>query len=141
MFVFCFKNHIHIYQPEWSLNSLTKLWQSNTLAPTLKRFPLAYAYIFKCVYISIYEYRTFTYGDTDYFDIIAGILQGDILAPSYLFIICLDHVLRTSIDKIKENGFKLTNERSRRDPAKNNYIHGIRRWRSAFMLNLRYTYI
>ena len=38
---------------------------------------------------------------------------GDILAP-YLFIICLDNELRTSIDKMKENGFKLTIERSRR---------------------------
>ena len=27
--------------------------------------------------------------DTDYFDIVAGVLQGDTLAP-YLFIICLD---------------------------------------------------
>ena len=56
-------------------------------------------------------------GDTDYFDIVAGVLQGDTLAP-YLFIICLDYVLRTSIDKIKENGFKLITERSRRYPAK-----------------------
>ena len=40
-------------------------------------------------------------GDTEYFDIVAGVLQGDTLAP-YLFIICLDYVLRTSIDKIKE---------------------------------------
>ena len=56
-------------------------------------------------------------GDTDYFDIVAGVLQGDTLAP-YLFIICLDYVLRTSIDKIKENNFKLTKERSRRYPAK-----------------------
>ena len=56
-------------------------------------------------------------GDTDYFDIVAGVLQGDILAP-YLFIICLDYVLRTLIDKIKENGFKLTKKRSRRYPAK-----------------------
>ena len=55
-------------------------------------------------------------GDTDYFDIVAGVLQGDTLAP-YLFIICLDYVLRTSIDKMKENGFKLTKERSRRYPA------------------------
>ena len=39
------------------------------------------------------------------------------LAP-YLFIICFDYVLRTSIDKMKENGFKLTKERSRRYPAK-----------------------
>ena len=56
-------------------------------------------------------------GDTEYFDIVAGVLQGDMLAP-YLFIICLDHVLRTSIDKIKENGFKLTKKRSRRYPTK-----------------------
>ena len=55
-------------------------------------------------------------GDTDYFDIVAGVLQGDTLAP-YLFIICLDYVLRTSIDKIKDNGFKLTKSRSRRYPA------------------------
>ena len=47
-------------------------------------------------------------GDTDYFDIVVGIL----------FIICLDYILRTSIDKIKENGFKLTKERSRRYPQK-----------------------
>ena len=56
-------------------------------------------------------------GDADYFDIVAGVLQGDTLAQ-YLFIICLDNVLRTSIDKIKVNGFKLTKKRSRRYPAK-----------------------
>ena len=56
-------------------------------------------------------------GDTEYFNIVAGVLQGDTLAP-YLFIICLDYVLRTSIDKIRENGFELTKKRSRRHPAK-----------------------
>ena len=56
-------------------------------------------------------------GDTEYFDIVAGVLQGDTLAP-YLFIICLDYVLRTSIAKIRENGFELTKKRSRRYPAK-----------------------
>ena len=56
-------------------------------------------------------------GDTEYFDIVAGVLQGDMLAP-YLFIICQDYVLRTSIDKIKENGFELTKKRSRRYTAK-----------------------
>ena len=56
-------------------------------------------------------------GDTEYFDIVARVLQGDTLAP-YLFIIWLDFVLRTSIDKIKENGFKLTKKRSRKYPAK-----------------------
>ena len=56
-------------------------------------------------------------GDTDYFDIVAGVLQGDTLAP-YLFIICPDYVLWTSIDKIKENGFELTKKRNKRYPAK-----------------------
>ena len=51
--------------------------------------------------------------DTDYFHIVAGVLQGDILVP-YPFIICLDKVL---IDKMKENDFKLTKEKSRRYPA------------------------
>ena len=56
-------------------------------------------------------------GDTEYFNIVTGVLQGDTLVP-YLFIICLDYVLRTSIDKISENGFELTKKRSRRHPAK-----------------------
>ena len=55
-------------------------------------------------------------GDTDYFDIVEGVLQEDTLVP-YL-ISCLDYMLRTLIDKIKENGFKLTNERSRRHCVK-----------------------
>ena len=54
-------------------------------------------------------------GDADYFDIVAGVLQRDTLAP-YLFVICLDEVLRTSIDKMKDNGLKLTKERIRRYP-------------------------
>ena len=56
-------------------------------------------------------------GDTDYFDIVAEVLQEDTLAP-YLFIVCLDYILRTSIDNIRENGFELTKKRSRRYPAK-----------------------
>ena len=44
--------------------------------------------------------------DTDNFNIVAGVLQGDTLAL-YLFFICLDNVLRTSIDKMKDNVFKL----------------------------------
>ena len=50
-------------------------------------------------------------GDTDYFDIVAGMLEGHTLAQ-YLFIICLDYVLRTSIDLMTDNGFKLTKKRS-----------------------------
>ena len=48
-------------------------------------------------------------GETDYFDIVAGVLQEHTLAP-YLFIICLDCVLKTSIDLMKENGLRLTKE-------------------------------
>ena len=56
-------------------------------------------------------------GDTEYFDILEGVLQGNTLTP-YLFIISLDDVLRTSINKIRENGFELTKKRSGRCPAK-----------------------
>ena len=55
-------------------------------------------------------------GDTEYFDIIGGVLQGDMLPP-YLFINRLDYVFRTSIDKIRENGFEMTKKRSTRYPA------------------------
>ena len=67
-----------------------------------------------------------TDGDTEYLDIVARVLQGDTLAP-YLFIICLDYVLRISIDKIKENGFELT-EKKQKVPRKNNYWCRLRRW-------------
>ena len=40
-------------------------------------------------------------GDTDYFDIVARVLQWDTFAP-YLFIICLDYVVTISIDKIRQ---------------------------------------
>ena len=56
-------------------------------------------------------------GETEYFDIVAGVLQGDMLAL-YLFINSLDYVLRTSIDKIRENGFELTKKTSGRYSAK-----------------------
>ena len=56
-------------------------------------------------------------GDTEYIDIVAGVLQGDTVAP-YFIIISLDYVLRTSIDKIRENSFELTKKRSRRYTAK-----------------------
>ena len=48
---------------------------------------------------------------------VARVLQEDTQAP-YLFIICLDNVLRISIDKIKENSFELTKKRSRMYPTK-----------------------
>ena len=66
-------------------------------------------------------------GDTEYFDIVAGVLQEDTLVP-YLFIICLDYMLRTMIDKIKENSFELIKKRSRRYHQKNNYRPRLRWW-------------
>ena len=55
-------------------------------------------------------------GDTDFFDVAAGALQRDTLAP-YLFTICLDYILQTSIDLIKENSFTLKKDRCKRYPA------------------------
>ena len=54
-------------------------------------------------------------GDTEFFDIIAGVLQGDTLA-SYLFIIVLDYVLR-NLDQNKNLSFALRKQLSRRYPA------------------------
>ena len=51
-------------------------------------------------------------GDIDFFDIGAGVLQEDTLAP-YLFIICLDYILWMLIDLIKQNGFALKKASSR----------------------------
>ena len=54
--------------------------------------------------------------DTDFFDIIACLLQGDTLA-SYMFIMCLGYVLRTSIDLMKENDVMPAKVRSWRYPS------------------------
>ena len=64
-------------------------------------------------------------GDADDFDMVAGVPQRDTPAP-YLFIICLDYVLSTSIDKTKENGFEQT-QKKQKVPCKNNYRHRLRR--------------
>ena len=56
-------------------------------------------------------------GETDFFDILAEVLQGDTLAP-YLFVILLDNCMRKAI---LENGVKLgfiiENRLSSRKPA------------------------
>ena len=54
-------------------------------------------------------------GDTEFFNIIARLLQGETLAP-YLFIIVLDYVLR-NLDQNKTLGFTLRKQLSRRYPA------------------------
>ena len=56
-------------------------------------------------------------GETDFFEIKAGVLQGDTLAP-YLFAIVLDFVLRKTFAGREEDlGFQLQRQRSRRIPA------------------------
>ena len=55
-------------------------------------------------------------GETKPFDIKAGILQGDTLAP-FLFIIVVDYILRVSLDLSKEKGFLLKPRGSTRHPA------------------------
>ena len=54
--------------------------------------------------------------ETDFFDNVAGVMQGDTLAP-YLFIICLNYMLQMSIDLMKENGFTFVKAWSRRYSA------------------------
>ena len=56
-------------------------------------------------------------GETDSFEIHAGVLQGDTLAP-YLFIIVLDYVMRVALGNEEANlGFTISQRRSRRHPA------------------------
>ena len=55
-------------------------------------------------------------GETEPLEILAGILQGDTLAP-FLFIIVLDYVLRNSLDLNNSKGLQLHPRRSSRNPA------------------------
>ena len=55
-------------------------------------------------------------GETTFFQILAGVLQGDTLA-SYLFIISLDYAMRLATFNKEELGFTLKPTRSRRNPA------------------------
>ena len=51
-------------------------------------------------------------GETDFFKILTGVLQGDTLAP-YLFILVLDYVLRKTFEgREEELGFKLHRRKS-----------------------------
>ena len=52
-------------------------------------------------------------GDSDSFDIVTGVMQGDPLAP-FLFIICLDYAMRSAI--LDTDGIVLKRRRSRRHP-------------------------
>ena len=53
-------------------------------------------------------------GDTEFFDTLADVLQGDALAP-YLFAIVIDYTVRQAVgDQELDLGFKLDKRRSRR---------------------------
>ena len=57
-------------------------------------------------------------GETDVFEIMMGVLQGDTLAP-FLFVIALDYAMRKAIEgKEEEFGFTITPQQSRRVRAK-----------------------
>ena len=68
-------------------------------------------------------------GDTEYFDIVAGVLQGDTLAP-YHFIICLDYVLRTIDWQNQREWLRTDEEKKQKVPCNNNYRCRLRRWHS-----------
>ena len=53
------------------------------------------------LYKDIKSMVRFPDGDTELFDILAGVLQGDTLAP-FLFVVCLDYVLIISVDKCND---------------------------------------
>ena len=55
-------------------------------------------------------------GDTDFFDIVTGILQVERWLP-FLFIISLDYVQQMSIDRMKEIGFILKKATSKWYPV------------------------
>ena len=55
-------------------------------------------------------------GETEFFEITAGVLQGDTLAP-FIFIIVLDYILRLPLDNLNDRGLQIQPRRSRRHPA------------------------
>ena len=73
----------------------------------MEQIPLAYR-LSKAAIMILYKntkvYFRLPDGHIDFFVIVAGDLLRDTLT-SYMFIVCLDYVLRSSIDLMKENGF------------------------------------
>ena len=72
--------------------------------------------------VNILYYNTSAYvlspdGDTELFEILAGVLQRDTLSPC-LFIIVLDCAIRQATTDKQSLGFTLDRARSRRHPAK-----------------------
>ena len=67
-------------------------------------------------------------GDTPFFNITTVVLQGDTLLP-FLFIICLDYILKKLLDSNSNLGFTLIKRKSKRYPAVHitniNLLHNI----------------
>ena len=55
-------------------------------------------------------------GDTEMFDIHAGVLQADTLTP-FLFIVVLDYVLRISVDSFNNKGIQIKAKQGKRNPG------------------------
>ena len=70
----------------------------------------------KSLYINAEATVITPYGETEFFEITAGVLQGDTLAP-FIFIIVLDYILRLSLDNLNDRGLQIQPRRSRRHPA------------------------
>ena len=85
----------------------------------MKQILLAYSLLKETITIITINYKNMKVkvrspdGVTNFFDIVAGVLQGDTVVR-YLFLICLNNVLWSSIDLTKDNGFALKKARSRR---------------------------
>ncbi|XP_060769364.1 tripartite motif-containing protein 16-like [Neoarius graeffei] len=55
-------------------------------------------------------------GETEFFEISTGVLQGDTLAP-FIFVIVLDYILRLSLDNLNVRGLQIQPRHSRRHLA------------------------
>ncbi|KAI8502715.1 hypothetical protein Bbelb_194170 [Branchiostoma belcheri] len=80
--------------------------------------PLPFINAIKSLYIDTTATVITPDGETSPFEVTAGVLQGDTLAP-FLFIIVLDYILRLSLDTMQEKGIEIQPRRSRRYPAVN----------------------
>ena len=90
--------------------------------PKMQKILLAYGLPEEIVHAIMMMYRNTKAkvrspdGDTTFFEILAGVLQGDTLAP-FIFILCLDYALRTSIDPLNNLGLTLHKKKSSRYPS------------------------
>ena len=64
-------------------------------------------------------------GDSETFSILAGVVQGDILAP-YFFVIVIDYIMRKAITGREEKlDFQLRKRQSRTSTTHNSHIYGL----------------